>query len=129
MVGGPGVAKLAKDFKVETQKEHFPHYFDPIKETGKLDYKGKIPEYRYFEPKRTSMKDWEEMKAQFGDQWDFKEVARSYLHADCVSLHQVLVAFLQSSIPGISFAPGYYLSSLSFKEVNLRALGPPDQGP
>jgi hypothetical protein len=49
----PGaLAKLAKDWKVKTQKDHFPHYFllDSIEET--LYYSGPIPEYEYFDPGR-----------------------------------------------------------------------------
>jgi hypothetical protein len=52
----PGaLGKLAKDWKVETQKDHFPHYFflNDLKTT--LNYKGKIPEYQFFESKRTSL--------------------------------------------------------------------------
>src|SRR4051812_24791605 len=51
----PGsIARLAKDFKVETQKEHFPHYFNPLELHGDLNWSGPLPDYKYFEPKRTS---------------------------------------------------------------------------
>ena len=34
----PGsLAKLAKDLKVDTQKDHFPHYFNPLELHGTLD--------------------------------------------------------------------------------------------
>jgi len=33
-----GLAKLSKDFQVETQKNHFPHYFNPLELYGKLDW-------------------------------------------------------------------------------------------
>jgi len=55
----PGaLGKLAKDWGVETQKDHFPHYFwlDSIEVT--LRYCGPIPTYEFFEPKRTSLKDY-----------------------------------------------------------------------
>ena len=62
----PGaLAKLAKDFKVETQKDHFPHYFNPLELHGELDWSGDIPEYKYFEPKRTSPEEYREMVQQF----------------------------------------------------------------
>lgn len=62
----PGsLSKLAKDYKVPTQKDHFPHYFylNNIKET--LNYKGTIPAYTCFEPKRTSKSDYEVMVQEF----------------------------------------------------------------
>jgi hypothetical protein len=81
-----------------------------------MAYVGPVPAYEYFEPKRTSLTDWEEMKAHFGDKWSFMEVARRYLYLDCKVLHQILLHFftelnsqfkinpiLNLSIPGISF--------------------------
>jgi|SRR5687768_11893722 hypothetical protein len=32
-----GLGKLAEDFKVETQKGHFPHYFNPLEQHGTLN--------------------------------------------------------------------------------------------
>jgi hypothetical protein len=110
------LAKLAKDFKVGQQKKHFPHYFNPLEQIGSMDYVGPIPAYEFFEPKRTTLEDWEKMAAHYGDTWSFMEVARDYLHSDCVCLHQVLVAFFKElntqfslnpiqnlSIPGVAF--------------------------
>lgn len=59
----PGaLAKLAKEFKVETQKYHFPHYFLLDGEIDKtLNYVGTLPEYQFFEPKRTTPADYAEM--------------------------------------------------------------------
>jgi len=48
------LAKLAKDWKVETQKDHFPHYFFNGNIKNTLNYKSPIPSYEYFEPKRTN---------------------------------------------------------------------------
>jgi hypothetical protein len=57
----PGaLSKLAKDWKVETQKEHFPHYFWLNDVESTLNYKGEIPPYSCFEKKRTSLKEYEE---------------------------------------------------------------------
>jgi hypothetical protein len=37
-----------------------------------LSYEGEIPEYKYFEPKRTSLEEYEEMKAIFSNKkWNF----------------------------------------------------------
>jgi hypothetical protein len=56
------------------------------------------------------------MAAAAGNNWNFMEVARHYLHSDCVALYQVLVAFFSElkaqfqlnpisnlSIPGVAF--------------------------
>ncbi len=68
------LAKLAKDWKVETQKEHFPHYFflDNIEST--LNYEGGMPAYLYFEPKRTTQAEYDEMVLEFKNKpWNFLE--------------------------------------------------------
>lgn len=111
-----GLGKLAKDFKLEQEKGVFPHYFllDSLEST--MAYVDSLPAYQFFEPNRTSRADWEKMASQYGNNWNFMEAARSYLHSDCVALHQVLVTFfrelnaqfklnpiLNNSIPGISF--------------------------
>lgn len=61
---GP-LGSLAKSFKVECLKAHSPHYFNPM-EHGypNLNYVGPVPEYKYFEPKRTSVAEWQEIVAR-----------------------------------------------------------------
>jgi hypothetical protein len=91
------LAKLAKDWKVETQKDHFPHYFflDTIKNT--LNYEGYLPAYNYFEPKRTSLSDYNEMVAIFKDKsWSFLEVSKSYILGDVKALYQILIKFFET---------------------------------
>jgi hypothetical protein len=92
------LSKLAKDWKVPTLKDHFPHYFllnNSIKET--LLYIGNIPEYKCFEPKRTSKKDYEEMQELFKiQQWSFLAVSRKYILSDCIALFEVLIKFFET---------------------------------
>ena len=62
----PGsLGKLAKDLKVETQKDHFPHYFNPIELHGTLDWSGPLPKYNFFESKRTSIIEYNELVKVF----------------------------------------------------------------
>lgn len=112
-----GLGNIAKDFKIETQKDHFPHYFNPLELYNRLDWEGALPAYSYFEPKRTTQNDYDEMAEEFQDKpWNFLEVSKSYIKGDVISLHQILVQFftelrsefpinpLQNlSIPGIAF--------------------------
>jgi TolA-binding protein len=94
----PGaLGKLAKDWGVETQKDHFPHYFflNDIKST--LQYIGTIPPYTSFEPKRTSELDYAEMVKEFSNkQWSFLEVSKQYILGDVKALFQVMVAFFET---------------------------------
>jgi hypothetical protein len=70
-------------------KSHFPHYFllDTIEAT--LNYVGTIPEYRFFERKRTSLTDYQEMKEEFSTKpWNFIKVSKAYILdnlVECVS--------------------------------------------
>jgi len=59
----PGsLGSLAKSFQVECLKGHSPHYFNPM-EHGypNLDYIGPVPAYQYFEPKRTSLAEYQQI--------------------------------------------------------------------
>jgi hypothetical protein len=126
----PGaLGKLAKDFKVETQKDHFPHYFNPLELNNSLTYEGALPEYNYFEPKRTTHQEYDEMVQIFKDKpWNFLEVSRSYIQGDVIAQHQVLISFFETlrdqfpinplenfSAPGIAFT--------TWKTVQLPKLG------
>jgi hypothetical protein len=80
------LAKLAKDWKVETQKDHFPHYFNPLELYGSLNWEGYLPAYDLFEPKRTSLVDYDEMVKEFANKpWNFLEVSRDYIRGDCTT--------------------------------------------
>jgi len=114
----PGaLGKLAKDFQVETQKDHFPHYFflDSLKDT--LSYEGQLPEYKFFEPKRTSKADYDVMVEEFKNKpWSFFKVSKTYISGDIKSLYQILQVYFSNlskqfpinplsnlSVPGIAF--------------------------
>ena len=74
------LGKLAKDFQVPTQKDHFPHYFLINGDIAKtLDYVAPLPEYKYFEPKRTSLANYAKMVEQFKDGWSFLKVSQEYI--------------------------------------------------
>nr|AHJ10972.1 plasmid related DNA polymerase [Rhizophagus sp. DAOM 213198] len=111
----PGaLGKLAKDWKVETQKDHFPHYFwlNDIRST--LTYVGSIPPYETFEPKRTSKKDYEEMVRDFNSKaWSFIEVSRIYILGDVKALYQILIAFFETLASKFPIDPLTVLSAPS----------------
>jgi len=43
----------------------FPHYFNPTELHGTLSWSGSLPEYRFFEPKRTSLAEYNELVEVF----------------------------------------------------------------
>jgi hypothetical protein len=97
---------LAKDWRVETQKDHFPHYFwdGSIKET--LNYEGFLPDYKFFEPKRTSIKDYKEMLQEFKNRtWSFLQVSRLYILGDTKSLFQIMIAFFETLVTKFPINP------------------------
>jgi hypothetical protein len=97
------LSKLAKDWKVETMKSHFPHYFWVGNILTTLNYKGVIPPYTCFEPKRTSLTEYNEMKELFSTKsWSFLDLAKAYILDDCKALYEVLIKFfstLESKFP------------------------------
>lgn len=111
----PGaLGKLAKDWKVATEKDHFPHYFwlNDIKST--LTYVGALPPYETFEPKRTSKKDYEEMVLEFQNKlWSYLEVSKTYILGDVKALYQILIAFFETLVSKFPIDPLTVLSAPS----------------
>jgi len=112
------LAKLAKDFQVETQKDHFPHYFLVEGNVAKtLNYVGPLPDYEYFEPKRTSQADYADILEQYKDkEWSFLKVSEQYILGDVKAQYQIIVKYFNTlrepfpinplkniSAPGIAF--------------------------
>ena len=99
-------------------KDHFPHYFilDTIPAT--LKYEGVLPEYQYFESKRTSKKDYEVMVNSYkGRKWVFLKVSEQYILNDCKALYQIMVKFFETLISKFPINPltGISAPSLAFK--------------
>ncbi len=94
----PGaLGKLAKDWKVPTKKDHFPHYFWNESIPSTLSYVGDLPPYTCFEPKRTSETDYQEMIQEFRNpSWSFLNVSRDYILRDCIALYEILLRFFNT---------------------------------
>ena len=111
----PGaLGKLAKDWKVETQKDHFPHYFflGDLKTT--FNYIGGMPEYPFFEPKRTTPIDYDEMVKECSNtSWSFLEISKRYILGDCKALFQIMVAFFGTLASKFPIDPLTFLSAPS----------------
>lgn len=91
------LAKLAKDWKVETQKDHFPHYFFLNSIQYTLNYKGSIPPYNCFEPKRTREADYDDMVQEFSNKvWSFLDLSKSYILGDVKALYQIMIKFFNT---------------------------------
>nr|YP_009487185.1 hypothetical protein [Russula compacta]AWB36087.1 hypothetical protein [Russula compacta] len=80
--------KLAKSFKVETQKSFFPYLF--VNETN-LDYVGKVPALKYFE--KINRTTYNEYSSQFKNNWNLREQSIQYCEKDCISLYEVISKF------------------------------------
>lgn len=102
----PGaLARLAKDWKVETQKEHFPHYFYNNNLISTINFIGSLPPYSCFEPKRTSLAEYEALAQQFKDNWSFLEVSKTYILGDVKALYQIMIAFFEAIISKFPIDP------------------------
>ena len=85
------LSKLAKDFNIKTGKGIFPYSFV---NKNNLDYKGCIPEFKYFDNNKVSLSEYEAYKNRFTNKlWVLKKEAISYCEQDCVLLYNILNKF------------------------------------
>jgi hypothetical protein len=88
--------KLAKEFNV-TNKGLFPYRFVNDKNIS-LDYKGNIPDYKYFdniyENNGTFTKEFLEYQNFYKDKcWDLRQESIKYCELDCFVLYQIINKF------------------------------------
>jgi hypothetical protein len=104
--------KLCKAFNVENPKIKFPIFF--VNESN-LDYVGEVPDIKYF--KNINIKDYENYKSKFNNNWNLKEEAIKYCNLDCISLHQVIFKFTEMIYDLFKRNVHHYptLPSLAFK--------------
>lgn len=110
----PGaLGKLAKDFQVSTQKDHFPHYFLLNRDIAQtLAYVGDLPTYNFFEPKRTSPTDYIDMLEQYKDkEWSFLEVSKNYILGDVMAQHQIIIKYFNTLKEAFPINPVRLLSA------------------
>lgn len=74
-------------FNVE-EKGQFPILFS---RTNNLNYVGPLPDIQYF--KEISKDDYENLKLEAGEQWNFKEESIRYCEQDCRTLYQILIKY------------------------------------
>jgi len=121
----PGaLGRLAKDYQVPVQKDHFPHYFNPLELFGQLDYKGPFPDYKYYEIKRTSLADYNEMVKEFNNTFDFMDFSSRYLKNDCIALYQVVIRFLKEMATIVPLNPVKSLTApgIAYKTFRIEQL-------
>ena len=82
------LATLSQAFNVVNSKSVFPIFF-VNKEN--LDYIGEVPDIKYF--KDVNLKEYENYKSKFNNNWNLKNEAIKYCNLDCISLYQVLFKF------------------------------------
>ena len=81
--------KLAKCFDVEVKKGIFPHRF--LNENN-LDYVGQVPAFKYFDG--ITLNEYNEYCSNFNNNWCLKTESIKYCEADCVSLYQIMIKFI-----------------------------------
>ena len=84
------MAKLTKGFGVETLKSIFPYFF--VNENN-LNYIGEVPDIKYFN--KLKLKDFNEYKNKFDNNWSLRDETIKYCEIDCISLHQVIFKFTE----------------------------------
>jgi len=106
--------KLSKSFGVEN-KGIFPYYFTD------LDYKGEFPNYKYFDPNKVSIEEYNKALEESGNKtstggWNFEKEAIKYCEQDCRSLHQVISKYNELFFSNFNFNIHKYptLPSLAF---------------
>jgi len=105
--------KLTLSFNVE-EKLIFPYAFVNDEKIN-LDYKGKVPEFKYFE--NIKIKEYKEYCNNFKDKdWNLREETLKYCNQDVKSLYLVIKKFSQQifDLFRISVINSPTLSSLSF---------------
>ena len=82
---------LAKSFKINTGKGIFPYSF--VNENN-LDYKGEVPDYKYFDSKKVSLSQYLTYKNSFKNKiWNLRKETIKYCEQDSVILFNVIEKF------------------------------------
>lgn len=81
--------KLGKIFKVEQQKEIFPHRFVT---PDNLNYIGVVPAFEFFD--NITLEEYISYSSQFNNNWCMKTEAIKYCEIDCISLYQIMIKFI-----------------------------------
>lgn len=85
--------KLGNSFNVDTKKGYFPFKFLNDSKV-KLNYKGAIPDYKYYVDSNLSIDEYNDMKKLYHDNhWNLKNECIKYCEQDCITLYKVLSDF------------------------------------
>jgi hypothetical protein len=56
-----------------------------------------MPEYKYFESKRTTPSDYAEMQQELlNTPWSFLKLSKKYILGDCKALFQIMIPFFET---------------------------------
>jgi hypothetical protein len=108
--------ELSKSFAVETKKDFFPYGFVNDESIFSIDYKGSVPEYKYFLD-TVSKKEYKEYCERYkGKLWNLRRELYLYCQTDCIALHQIIVKFQKQihSLLKIDITKYPTLSSIAF---------------
>ena len=108
--------ELSKSFGVENKKDFFPYGFVNDESIFSIDYKGSVPEYKYFLD-TVSKKEYKEYCERYkGKLWNLRRELYLYCETDCIALHQIIVKFQKQihSLLKIDITKYPTLSSIAF---------------
>lgn len=52
-----------------------------------------MPPYKYFDPKKVSLSEYNNYKAKFNNNWSLKNETNNYCLNDCIILHKIMLKF------------------------------------
>lgn len=84
---------LSKSFGVENKKDFFPYGLLNDENMFSFDYKGPVPEYKYFLNSLTKKEYNEYCERYKGKIWNLRRELYLYCEIDCIALHQIILKF------------------------------------
>ena len=103
------LSNFPKTFGItELKKGFFPHKFSTL---DNLNYEGRIPDLRYYEPqhmsaeKKKECEEWHADKVREGESWNFKKEMLEYCESDVELLRQGCLRFAEDTKKDAGFNP------------------------
>jgi DNA polymerase elongation subunit (family B) len=106
---------------LDQQKGIFPYAFVNLPDIS-LDYKGPVPEFKYFS--NITLDQYNEYLNKRNNKWNLRLEAINYCQLDCISLYQILIKFSESIFNDLKVSLKYAptISSLALRTFRTKFL-------